>query len=136
MKVTVEDKCSRCKHGTTKEIDSSEIPAFEEKEAHQVEALRALQEILQDPKFKHLPDLVVHFKGELTSTAKICDKCESTVRNHLGIIFKEMDPTKRAPRTRKKKSNGDVEKAQTPNVVAGEIVDKDPLGVNNPVSEV
>jgi len=97
MKVTITETCSRCKRTAMKEIDSSEIAALEQEEATRLEAREALLSDMMN--HTNAPDLVVMFKGHITTIDRICDAyCAKTVRNSLDAVFKVVDPSKRKPR--------------------------------------
>lgn len=100
MKVTITEGCNRCKREVPKEIDSSEIPALEK--AAETRAAKCDEVVEHLKGLENAPDLVVMFKGEVRTIDRICDAyCAGTVKNNLDIIFKEIDPSKRKPRTKK-----------------------------------
>ena len=105
MKVTVSEKCSRCKRENQKDIDSTEISSLEQEAERRQEALEAIQAQIQEWPQDIIPDLLVYYRGEVRTFDIVCERfCHKTVTNHLDEVFRQIDPTKRKPR--KKKENG------------------------------
>lgn len=105
MKVTIVEKCDRCKREAPREIESTELPAIEaraEEHANKLMEIKAFYDLTGtgDPdRLKHHPDLLVFFKGKLYTIDHICDtNCKTTIEHQLEAMFREIDPTKRAPR--------------------------------------
>ena len=103
MLVTIEERCSRCKRGSSRQVDSAEIPALEADVQARKDAIAKFQELLNQAQIPNLPDVIVLFKGKMTTIDKVCESCVSTVQNHFESVFKEIDPSKRKPRQPKEK---------------------------------
>lgn len=107
MKVTVTETCSRCKRESQREIDSTEIGSLEQEDQRRAEALETIQEQVAAWPQDDIPELLLYFRGEIRTLDRVCEKhCEKTITNHLGEVFRQIDPTKRKPR--RKKKNGDT----------------------------
>lgn len=109
MKVTITDKCDRCKREAPKEVDSADIPKLEaaaEKREKAVESVAASINELQANYGDAVPDLIVVYKGEVKSIGKVCDAfCDKTVQNQIKAMFKDMDVSKRKPKSKDKKED-------------------------------
>jgi hypothetical protein len=102
MKVTITDKCDRCKREAPKEIDSTEITKFEAADEKRAQACEAVSNAFKDLQVNWegaVPDLVVFYKGEVKTISRVCDAfCDKTVKNQIGGIFRDIDVSKRKPR--------------------------------------
>lgn len=104
MKVTVTEKCSRCKREVPKEIDSSDIALLEQQSERRQDALEALKEQISTWPQDDIPELFVYFRGELRTLDRVCSRfCEKTLKGHIDEVFRKIDPTKRKPRKKKTK---------------------------------
>ena len=105
MKVTITDKCDRCKREAPKEVDSADIPRLEADAEKREQALEAIANMLKDLNANYegaIPDLVVFYKGEVKTIGKVCDAfCDKTVQNQIKAMFKDMDVSKRKPKVSK-----------------------------------
>lgn len=116
MKVTITDKCDRCKREAPKEVDSADIPKLEaanEKRAQAAEAVTNMFKELQTSWEGAEPDLVVYYKGEVKIISRVCDAfCDKTVKNQIGGIFRDIDVSKRKPRKVTSKDAKDAKDAK------------------------
>jgi hypothetical protein len=118
MLVTITEKCSRCKREAPKQIDSTEVPAFEAAEQVRATVRSGIENYFTNPASEGvkpqrdmLPDLVVVFKGEVQTTDRLCTMCQQTVANQVKAMFRPIDPTKRAPRKTRTAEETPVEAA-------------------------
>lgn len=102
MKVTITDKCDRCKREAPKEVDSADIPKLEAASEKRAQAAEAVVNMFKDVQVNWEgaePDLVVYYKGEVKIISRVCDAfCDKTVKNQIGGIFRDIDVSKRKPR--------------------------------------
>ena len=102
MKVTITDKCDRCKREAPKEIDSTEITKFEAADEKRTQACEAVSNAFKELQVNWegaVPDLVVFYKGEVKTISRVCDAfCDKTVKNQISGIFRDIDVSKRKPR--------------------------------------
>lgn len=121
MKVTIVEKCDRCKREAPREIESTELPAIEarvQEHADKLAEIKAFFDLESGPgepdRLKHYPDLLVFFKGRLLTIDRICDSnCKTTIEHQLEAMFREIDPTKRAPRKTRTLAETPTETAQS-----------------------
>jgi len=98
MKVTVTDKCDRCKREAPKEIEHTEVDKLQTDETQRIANFTTIKQSADQLKGV-LPDLIVIFKGNVQTINHVCDSnCKETIGHQLEAMFREIDPTKRAPR--------------------------------------
>ena len=123
FKVTTVQKCSRCKREVPVEIDADDVPKYREALAKRVETLKAVEAFFRDK--PDLPDLVVVLKGQVSSIDTVCDDfCKNTIDHALATAFRDIDPSKRAPR-----------KTRTPEEMPTETEHAEEKSANNVVEE-
>jgi hypothetical protein len=105
MKVTITDKCDRCKREAPKEVDSADIPKLEAAAEKREKAQEAIANSFTELKATYgdaVPDLVVVYRGKVQTIGKVCDAfCDKTVKNQIAAMFKDMDVSKRKPKAKK-----------------------------------
>jgi len=106
MKVIITDRCDRCKREAPKEIEHTDVEPLQTAEQQR----QVNFEMLKKEAETHvhaLPDLIVIFKGTIRSTNHVCDaNCKTTIEHSLEAVFRDIDPSSRAPR--KTRSSGEV----------------------------
>jgi pyruvate/2-oxoglutarate dehydrogenase complex dihydrolipoamide acyltransferase (E2) component len=106
MKVTITEKCQRCKREAPREVDSSELPTIEDankKRKDTVDHIGTLFGELESEAGAAMPDLVVYLRGEVMTLSQVCDAfCLKTVTNARDTMFKDISARKGRP----KKANG------------------------------
>jgi len=122
MKVTVTNKCDRCKREAPVEIDHTEVEPLQAVQKARLDNLDALKRGLETYNGA-LPDLVVIFKGSIKSIDHVCDaNCKETIGHQLEAMFREIDPTKRAPRKTRTPGETPTETSHTHEEKAGHLV--------------
>ena len=111
MKVTITEGCERCKRETPKDVDSSEIAAIETaREQLASKTKDVVQSLETQAKDSGMPDLVIFFKGKVSTIGRVCDEhCAKTVQNNIDTICKTIEKRKGKP----KKKADDSKKAKT-----------------------
>ena len=98
MKVIITERCDRCKREAPKEIEHTEVEKLQEAEQQRQVNFENLKKVVENT-VHALPDLIVIFKGTIRSTNHVCDaNCKSTIEHTLEAAFRDIDPSKRAPR--------------------------------------
>lgn len=128
MKVTITDKCDRCKREAPKEVDSTEIPQLEAANERRQQALEAISNAFKDLNANYegaMPDLIVVYKGQIQTTGKVCDAfCDKTIQNQITAMFKDIDVSKRKPKTKKADKPKDDKKDKKAKKAASGVEDK------------
>ena len=120
MKVTVTDKCDRCKREAPKEIDHTQVEPLQAAEQSRQTNFDSLKAGLAN---LVLPDLIVIFKGNVQTINHVCDSnCKETIGHQLEAMFREIDPTKRAPRKTRTPAETPTETSHTHEEKAGHPV--------------
>jgi hypothetical protein len=120
MKVIVTDKCDRCKREAPKEIDHTDVEKLQEEEIQRIQNFTAIKRTVEECAGA-LPDLIVIFKGTVRTTNHVCDaNCKTTIEHALEAVFKEIDPSQRAPRKTRTSSEVPVEGSTSSETPAAE----------------
>lgn len=109
MKVIITERCDRCKREAPKEIEHTEVEPLQVVEKTRQDNFEALKRALESYGGA-LPDLIVIFKGSVRTTNHICDaNCKTTIEHSLEAVFRNIDPSQRAPRKTRTSSEVPVE---------------------------
>lgn len=124
MKIPVPTKCDRCKREAPLELEHTEVDAYVAAEKQRLDNLEALKRGLEGyVSAGGLPDLVVIFKGQVKHINHVCDaSCKSTIEHQLEQMFREIDPTKRAPRKTRTPAETPTETSQSSEEKSGQDV--------------
>jgi hypothetical protein len=98
MKVIITDRCDRCKREAPKEIEHTDVEPLQAAEQQRQANFDNLKKMIESS-VQALPDLIVIFKGTIRTTNHVCDaNCKATIEHTLDAAFRDIDPSKRAPR--------------------------------------
>jgi len=132
MKVTITDKCQRCKREAPREVDSSDIPGIEEADKKRQQTEAHIETVFADMETEAggaMPDLVVYLRGEVTILGQVCDAfCLKTVTNARDTMFKDISERKGRP----KKANGAKTKAKKEKTPPSEVKDDKKTAESSP----
>jgi hypothetical protein len=109
MKVIITDRCDRCKREAPHEIEHTDVEPLQMAEQLRQANFEALRQVAETH-VHALPDLIVIFKGTIRSTNHVCDaNCKTTIEHSLEAVFRDIDPSQRAPRKTRTSSEVPVE---------------------------
>lgn len=131
MKVIITERCDRCKREAPKEIEHTQVETLEAAEQLRQKNFEELKQVAES-RVQALPDLIVFFKGTVRTIDHVCDaNCKETIEHALQAVFRDIDPSKRAPRKTRTPAETPVEgstSSETPAATTHRTGDKPKAG--------